>query len=266
MQTLRSLSGVALLSLLMLGAVPALAQQSSSSQGTYRPDRLFLSFIEDATLVENQWWEGQVEFSDGDQIDANIVRGVAAFQPWENWELGGRVGFGSTDAPSEPDGSGATDLDFWAKGLVESVAKHTNLTFGGVLTIPTGDDTAGLGFDAFALDVFAAVRYRMPQLIITGTAGAQLNGDGRFRGSDIDGKIAPSLAGGVIYPFNEEVAVVGELAWDGKRFDGARNSSRLLGGLNWRVGTRGMVRGAISFGLSDGAPDAQIFLGYAYHF
>ena len=53
-------------------------------------DRLFLSFAEEATLVSRQWWEGQVEFQDGDGFDAKILRGVAAFQPWAQVEFGGR--------------------------------------------------------------------------------------------------------------------------------------------------------------------------------
>ena len=110
-------------------------------------DRLFLSFAEEATLVDRQWWEGQAEFQDGNGFDAKILRGVAAFQPWAQVEFGGRVGFGDSSSGVLPDGSGATDLDLWAKYHFGSSGK-TEFAAGGIATVPTGDDAVGLGFDA----------------------------------------------------------------------------------------------------------------------
>jgi hypothetical protein len=47
-------------------------------------------------------------------VDQNVLRGTVALQPFQNLEMGGRIGFGSTDAPGDlPEGSGATDLDLW---------------------------------------------------------------------------------------------------------------------------------------------------------
>ena len=105
MSTPRILTRLLSVALVVLAPVAALAQTTSSS------DRLFLSFIEDATIVQNQWWEAQLELADFDSVDQTIVRGIAAFRPWKSVELGGRVGFGQTDTPAGlPDGSGATDL------------------------------------------------------------------------------------------------------------------------------------------------------------
>src|SRR5262245_11017735 len=99
------------LATIALAAAPALAQTSTtpptptSAPTTVPPtgmtDRLFLAFAQDAVIVPSQWWEGQVEYQDGAKnipVDVLLARAVVAFQPWKNIELGGRVGFATSDA------------------------------------------------------------------------------------------------------------------------------------------------------------------------
>ena len=253
---------------------PALAQTGSGSSPTSSYDRLFLAFIEDATLAQNQWWEGQLEYSDGLEVpgggdlDAFIVRGIVAFQPWIDVELGVRVGFGSTDSSSGLDGSGATDLEAWGKYYVDTRLQNMEFAVGGVLTIPTGDETAGLGEDSFGGSAFGSIRYRLDQLIVAGHLGVQFNGDGRQFGEtvDRDGETALQIGGGVIYPFSVSFSGVAEITYDGARLKGSDDKLQLLGGANWRVSGRSTLRGAVTFGLDDGAPDAQLLLSYAAQF
>lgn len=258
---------IALLLFVCLGPL-ALAQ---TAPGVARPtsssDRLFLSFAEDATVVDRQWWEGQVEAADDDSADANVVRAVLAFQPWVDMEFGGRVGFGDTDVTNGSDGSGATDLDVWGKYHLGG-NEQTEFAVGGVVTVPTGDETAGLGSDAFGVSAFGSIRYRLTRSIITGQAGLQFNGDGR-RGSeteDRDGETSPMAGVGVILPFSDNVAGVAEARYEDGRLQGDDADTRVLGGVNWRPGGRGTLRGAIAFGLSDGAPDTELIVGYAAQF
>ena len=84
---------------LFLAAAPlaAAAQGTGSAKLTSGSDRLFQAFIEDAALVERQWWEGQLEYAEGDSFDVLVLRGIAAFQPWKDVEVGVRVGFGSSE-------------------------------------------------------------------------------------------------------------------------------------------------------------------------
>jgi hypothetical protein len=253
---------------------PALAQTGSGSSSTSSYDRLFLAFIEDATLAQDQWWEGQLEYSDGLEVpgggdlDAFIVRGIVAFQPWIDVELGVRVGFGSTDSSSGLDGSGATDLEAWGKYYVDTRLQNMEFAVGGVLTIPTGDETAGLGEDSFGGSAFGSIRYRLDQLIVAGHLGVQFNGDGRQFGEtvDRDGETALQIGGGVIYPFSVSFSGVAEITYDGARLEGSDDKLQLLGGVNWRVSGRSTLRGAVTFGLDDGAPDAQLLLSYAAQF
>jgi hypothetical protein len=269
---MRKLVPSALVLALALAMAPAgLAQTSSGASSSAGPtssyDRLFLSFIEDATLADRQWWEVQFGISDGDNVDTTAIRGVVAFQPWDGIELGGRMGFGNTDTSSGlPDGSGGTDLEVWGKYKLGSY-ERTEFVLGSVLTVPTGDDTAGLGFDAFALSGFAAMRHRLERVVLTGQAGIQLNDDGAFLGfDDLDGEISPVVAVGVIVPFSDQVTVTGEARFAGERFDGADNDTRIVGGVNWRSFGRGMLRGSVTIGLDDGAPDAAVLVGYATQF
>src|SRR5262245_34134952 len=149
---------------------PDPAASSASPKPTSSSDRLFLAFAEDATVVERQWWEGQLATYSYDEADVNAVYAVAAFQPWVDWEVGGKVGFGDTDLDSGGDGSGATDLELWGKYYLGG-SGSAEFAVVGLATIPTGDETAGLGDDAFGLGPFGAVRVRLSRLVITGHVG-----------------------------------------------------------------------------------------------
>lgn len=260
MRMFRGSSLLALALLLVFSPRNASAQTSSS-------DRLFLAFIEDAAVVQHQWWEGQLEYLNGEgSVDALVLRGVAAFQPWENIELGGRVGFGETDNSGGPDGSGATDLDLWGKYYFGASSNNLEFAVGATATVPTGDDAVGLGTDAFALSAFGALRYRTSNMIFTGNVGTRYNEDGMTFGVDQEGNTSVFLGAGVIFPLSDQVSAVGEAHFETERFDGAEADTRVLGGLNWRPFNRGIVRVALAIGLSDGSPDGQALLGYATQF
>jgi hypothetical protein len=278
MHPMRKLCSPALL-LLILSVVlvvsTAAAQETASEDPTTTPgsrpavsERLFISFIEDSALADRQWWEGRLEVADGDVVDSTLVRGVVAVQPWNDVELGGRFGFGSTDTPRGlPDGSGGTDLDLWGKFMIGTDARGTSYTVGGTLTVPTGDNTSGLGVDAWGISLFGAARHALQSVTVGGHIGVQFNGDGETLGlPSRDGEPSAMLGGMVIFPVARSLNLIGELDYRSERLDGYDTDARLLGGLNWRVSRRGTVRGAVALGLADGAPDGQLLLGYAAEF
>lgn len=260
----------------LLFALPVAAQTGTGGGGASAPptsgsDRLFLSFIEDATVVDTQWWEGRFQYQDGyfdGDLDITGLYGVAAFQPWNRWELGGRVGFADSDISGPLDsqsGSGATDLDVWGKYWFPG-SDATEFAAGAVVTVPTGDDSAGLGYDSFGLEAFGTVRHRLRNFVLSFNGGLQFNGDGKIFGFDVDGETSVKLGGAVIYPMADTVTLVGELDYRTERIDGADDDFRILGGVNWRLFNRGMIRGAVAAGLADGAPDWQLLAGYAATF
>lgn len=256
--------------LAVAAAMPLAAQAQTQHSVKLTPtgDRLFASFIEDATIVDNQWWEGRLSYEDFDSFKVTTLRGYAAFQPWRDWEVGATVGFGDTDVSGSGslDGNGATDLEAWGKYYLGIVGDNAEFVVGGKATVPTGDDSVGLGYDAFALAGFGSMRYRLRNLVITADAGLQFNDDGRIFGVDLDGKTSPFVGGGVIVPLSDEVTFVGELRYAGKRFNGMDSEGTLLGGVNLRVFNRGMLRGAVGVGVSDGSPDLLVTAGYAANF
>ena len=135
------------------------------------------------------------------------------------------------------------------------------------MTVPSGDDSVGLGFDSWAVKGFGAMRYRFMPAVLTGTVGLQLNSNGHTLGSPtLDGNLAYSLGVGVIAPWTEAFSWIGELSWKSERFDGIGNDTQLLGGINLRLSGRSLLRPALAFGLEDGAPDFQVVVGYAYSF
>lgn len=238
---------------------------AAPSQGNL--DRLFLSFAEDATLVDSQWWEGQLEIAELELTDLWVARGIVAFNPIADLEFGGRVGFGSTDSSRGlPDGSGATDLDVWGKYHIQRNSV-SQVAFGAVVTVPTGDDTAGLGFDSFAVQVFASLRQALVKdMTLAVNGGVRLNEDGSFLGASLDGENSLFVSGGLLIPIRSDLMFVGEARYESERFDELDSDSRVLGGLNWQVTDRGIVRGALAVGFTDGAPDWQLIGGYAYAF
>ena len=60
--------------------------------------------------------------------------------------------------------------------------------------------------------------------------------------------------------------MVVETEYEGERFKSGEPDFRVLGGINLHGVGRGMIRAAAAVGLDDGAPDAQIIVGYATEF
>ena len=246
-------------------------------------DRLFLAFSQDAAIVRSQWWEGQVEYADGSSgipADVLIVRGNVAFRPFKSLEVGGRVGFGKASASGvRPDGTGATDLDVYGKWVWVDAVSNTDFTAGLLFTVPTGDDTAGLGFNAVSAQAFGGVRYRLENVILGGHIGFRFNGDGKFQGgpplgADLSGKTSFELGVSALFPLANQFSFVGEALFESARFDnpnptnraGAEAATQVLAGVNWTAFRRGTLRGAVAGGLTDGAPNFRVLLGYAFNF
>jgi len=270
-----ALAAIAAVAPAVFGADPAppptqSAQPATGAAASGFADRLFLAFSQDAALVPSQWWEGQIEYLDGGgdiPVNAFLVRGVVAFHPVKSLEVGGRVGFGETHAQGAlPDGNGATDLDVYGKWVFPDAVENTDFSVGLNLTVPTGDDTAGLGFNSFAGQAFGAVRYRMQNIVVGGHVGARLNGNGRFQGVPLEGKPSFELGGSVLFLLASQVSIVGEAQLETERFDHFDSAAQILVGLNWMAFKRGMFRGAIAAGLTDAAPNYRVLVGYAYTF
>jgi len=249
---------------------PAQAPPTSQPKSSFAKDRLFLRWFEyDGEIVDGQWWEGELVYTNYDNYDAMTVEVLAAVQPFRKLELGGRVGFGSTSTDRGlPDGSGATDLDLWAKWRLGSASPDTDISVGGKMTVPTGDDRAGLGTDAFAFTLFGALRQELQNSVFTAYAGIQWNDDGRIFADDnyLEGKTAGVMGGGVILPLTNSISFVGLANLTTERFEDIDSDFNIEGGINWHVSSRGVFRTSLRVGVTDGGPDSALLAGYAHTF
>jgi hypothetical protein len=256
--------------LLAADPVPTASSSSGAPPAAKFTDRLFLSFAQDAAIVPSQWWEGEIEYSHGSSdfpVDVFLVRAQVAFRPVQSLEVGGDVGFATSHASDNlPDGTGATDLDAYAKWVFSDVAQNTDMTAGVLLTIPTGDDQSGLGFNAFSSQAFGGVRYRMDSVVIGGHVGFRFNGDGEFQGVHLQGKPSFELAVNAIFPLANRVSIVAESKIETTRWEHGDSATQLLAGVNWQAFGRGWLRAAVAGGLTSGAPDYFVRLSYVYTF
>jgi hypothetical protein len=261
---------VILTSLILLGG--ALSPVQAQSSRTPATDRLFIGFAQDAVLADQQWWEGQLEFASHEDLDTVVARLNFAVRPYERIEFGGNVGFGDSDLPGTDngEGTGATDLDLWGKYALGSMEDGSKLATGILLTIPTGDDSAGLGEDAFKIGAFLSSRRTYKPFDLAAHVGVNFNGDGQIFGFELEGKVSAVLGAGLIFRQTEQMSFVVEANLETKRFkdagDFGDDDFSVLGGIDWRMGDNGMLRGSLAFGLSDGAQDHRLSLGYAARF
>jgi hypothetical protein len=86
----------------------------------------------------------------------------------------------------------------------------------------------------------------------------------------LDGKVSAELGVGFIFPMSETISLVAEGQVETEQYKNAGDigdtDTRILGGVDWKLGANGMFRGALGLGITDGAPDTQLILGYAARF
>jgi hypothetical protein len=230
-------------------------------------DRLFLSFVEDPALVGRQHWEVQAASArDYVLADFTVARVIAAFTYWElpRVEFGARAGYGEIKPPGAGSETGATDLDLWGKyHLHRSEDGRWDVAIGALLTLPTGDEDAGLGLDAAQAEWFGAASRAFDAAVLVGHVGVATSEDGRVRGISLDGQVAASAGLGVIVTLSREASLVFEASYDGARFERTDSDALLLTGFNWQVHWRGKLRAALAAGLADSSADAELIVSYA---
>ncbi len=230
-------------------------------------DRFFLAFAEDPALIHDRHFEVQLDHADVDFAESTVVRGIAAFQfkSLPRVEVGGRLGYGDLQQDGGADGSGPTDLDLWAKfQLYRSADSRTDVAFGSVVTLPTGDSDEGLGNEAFQSKVFVGVSRAWAPVLLVAHGGLATAEHGESFGTRYDGKVAPAAGLGMLVPVRETLSAVFEARYEGERFDGARADTRLLGGVNWRLGERGTLRLAAAVGIGETSDLVEIVAGYVF--
>jgi len=144
---------------------------------------------------------------------------------------------------------------------------QTNFSAGAMATLPIGSEDVGQGNLNFG--AFGAVRHALDNgMVIVGNAGLFFYEATEYEVNlttyELEEKTSYenylNVSGGVIYPVNDMLNVVGELTF---RSEG--DYMLLSGGGDYVMGS-GRVRGALGIGLDDGAPDLMIMGGYVIAF
>lgn len=248
--------------------VPRRWNPSAVVQNFPGSDRLFRSFVEDTAITARYRLEAQFQRQEGDFIDRGLMNviGSAQFVSIPNIEFGAKLSVVGVNTTSGLGGDGLGDTDLWAKYLMGPTSDNRHeLAFGGVVTVPTGSDGDGAGFDSTRTKLFVAGRREIAWGVLTGNLGLSFNGNGQIFGLGVSGETAFGVNIGLIAPLSYRLTLVGEVGYQGERFSGLDDEAVVLGGVNVLL-KEGSIRGALAFGLSDGSPDVEVTVGYAFPF
>jgi hypothetical protein len=233
-------------------------------------DRLFRSFVEDVVFVERQRGQARVSAADSDEATSYVSELLGAFnfttQPW--LEVGVRAGYAGTELdPAGTGASGPTDVDLWGKMLVyTSPRSGLRSAAGVVLTLPTGEPETGRAAGAAGVKLFGSLRHGVGRITLSASAGLRATDDSEVDGVDREGQVSGSLAAAAFVPFDRRLVGLAELGYESKRFEDGEDDASALVGVSWKVLREGILRLALGFGLSEGAPDTELTAGYAFEF
>jgi hypothetical protein len=254
--------------LVMVFAVTAFAQKEDV--------RLFQSFYEDAPILKKNFVHPLFTYSSFENWSVMTVGAIGGHPFTPKVDLQAGLHYVSS-SPDKGDGqSGISDLDVVGRYNIKK-DKVNNFSVGGYASLPIGSDK--VGYSKFNFGGFGAYRNQMKSgMVITATAGLyfiEVPDYGDVSGLDADdfnfAKAAADaddevktkhetqfrIGGGVIYPVNKQLNIVGELALRTKI-----DFMMLSGGVDYAMKNGGRLRGALGIGLDDGAPDLMILAGY----
>ncbi len=230
-----------------------------SQSGIKDEVRFFDHYFNDAVAVTGKYLEGGAYFGDfdggsifqfGAQGGMPVAPGVDAGARWSiiNWD------------PDHGDGeSGLSDIELWGRYRLEQTEIPAKVTVGGMLTLPVGEEKVGEG--NVDLGVFAAGRMLLDNGIVAmGSLGLNFIEYTDAFGDD-DREMSLHLGGGAIFEFSPQTHGTAEFAMDTKE-----DYFALTGGVDRLLPTGARLRGAISLGLDDGAPDLALQGSYMIRF
>jgi len=267
-----------LLALAMPGASRAQSASPHAATSESAP-RFFQQFITDAVIVQKQWYSGELRIERGavppiQDADGFLLIPIIAVSPVRDLEVGGKVSYIDFDLDHDilvdhgrrtfSGESGLGDLSLWGK--YRFLDGPVMVTAGGSLDLPTGAENDGLGTGKLVPTIFGAVRAKVGDGAVLGDVGFRFNRDSTIIDTRFNGKTSTFIGGGYVWEPVQDLAVSGEVTVESERFDETDSDIRVTAGAQWLGIAHSVLRGAVAVGLSDGAPDFELILGYAYTF
>ena len=253
---------------LLLPGGPALAREMDGDE------RLLTEFVKDGEVVAHGWLEGRIDFQGWEAGDRAAMGGLLAFTFASDFEVG--VSFAGMWV--DPDGSGSEQgfSDTQVFGKVRLIEKPVVLSVGTVISLPTGDEEDGTGTGEMELEFFGAIRKVYRPMTLVANAGFRVNQDADVQlspggfprggpGGETEGKVSARLGAGLIFLHGERWSSQVEISFETKRYEGHDSDVRFTPGVSFR-GERAILRGGLSLGLTDGAPDYALLGSAVWRF
>ncbi|UCF63283.1 MAG: transporter [bacterium] len=210
---------------------------------------LFQTFLRDAPISSSGYGEFGVAYLNYDFLNQTSLGLQGGYPINEKIEIDVGLGFLFMNPDFADNQSGLSDIAVTGRYLI--VEDNKNLSAGGYLTLPVGSNDLW-GQNRFNFGAFAAIRQPLNEkFVFTGVLGL----DFLEIGNDHEAAILINI--GTIYAMNEKLHLVGEL-----KFQSRVDYVLLSGGADYSLNEKGRIRGALGFGLDDGAPDFMIMGSY----
>lgn len=234
----------------------------SIAQDTKDNIHLFQSFHEDAIIAKTPYVDAGLSFASYDGFSTFDLGAQGGYGVNPDLEITSRLAFRSYSADGADGQSGITDL--LVSGRYRLPVEGLKATAGGYITLPIGSED--IGQSHFNFGAFAALRHPLSNgMVVTGNLGLEFYETKNYTydsntfdlKEETEYETALRIAGGVIYPVNEQVNAIGELVI---KTEG--DYMMLSGGADYKLKGTGRVRGALGIGLDNGAPDFQLMISY----
>ena len=236
--------------------------------------RLVQRFVEDGAIVQKAWFGAVADydrFEGGQDLAGTIVLAFRLGRDVEAGVIGGVIDrrreagdtlFGAPLA-GPIDTTGLADATVYGKYRI--LRSPVELAVGAAVVVPLADESRELGPGSVRSRFFLGMRRSFSRATLVWNLGATDRSASRAPG-EVRGRIAALAGTGLVLPLSYVWTFVGEVNYDGARFEGDRGDARLLAGLDWRPTANIVFRGALGRGLSERAPDLSAHLSAAFHF
>ena len=217
---------------------------------------LFQTFLKDAPISKTPYGEAGIQYGTSEFFSSFLFGIQGGYPINREVEIDANLGFSSISPDIGDSQSGLTDLT--VTGRYNIMPKKTNISVGGLITLPIGSEDVGQS--NFNFGAFGALRHPLEKnMIITGTLGIDFIETINTLGED-NREASLIIGGGLIYNIDRNLNVLGELNIRTKI-----DYAFLSGGVNYELPMGSFVRGSLGVGLNDGAPDFAILASF-FHF
>ncbi len=252
-----------------------LALQNPSGAAEITGDhRLIRRFVEDGAITQKAWFAAATDYDHHDGGHDVWVLATAAFRLGRDVETGiqgglldrkretGETLFGA-DLAEPVDTTGLADATIYGKYRL--LRSPVEMAIGAEATLPLAGASTGRGPGAFRYAAFVGLRRSFSGATLIGSVGATDSSDSKGAGGT-RGRSAALLGAGLLLPLSYVWTLVGEVTYDGARYEGSGSDARALVGLDWRPTENIVIRGGVARGISEAAPDWSADLSAAFHF